>query len=116
MSWFVYILRCADHSLYCGVTTDLNSRVEAHNSGIGARYTRSRLPVQLVWFAQTQSKSEAFKEEFRIKRLHKHEKEFLVASSEEHRKCPFGGGKITRRECDNEGHQESSCANCWTHL
>ncbi len=80
MSWFVYILRCADHSLYCGTTTDLIRSVEAHYSGIGARYTRSRLPAQLVWFAQTQSKSEAFKEEFRIKRLHKAEKEFLVAS------------------------------------
>ena len=80
MSWFVYILRCADNSLYCGITTDLKDRVEAHNSGIGARYTRSRLPAQLVWFAQTQSKSEAFKEEFRIKRLHKAEKELLVAS------------------------------------
>ncbi len=54
--------------------------MEAHNSGIGARYTRSRLPVQLVWHAQTKSKSEAFKEEFRIKRLQKDEKELLVAS------------------------------------
>jgi predicted GIY-YIG superfamily endonuclease/nucleoid DNA-binding protein len=80
MSWFVYILRCADGSLYCGVTTDLERRLEAHNSGSGARYTRSRLPVRLVWSARTESKSEAFKEEFRIKRLHKAEKELLVAA------------------------------------
>ena len=80
VSWFVYIVRCSDNSLYCGITTDLNRRMEAHNSGIEARYTRSRLPVQLVWPAQTNSKSEAFKEEFRIKRLQKDEKELLVAS------------------------------------
>ena len=53
MSWFVYILRCSDNSLYCGITTDLDRRIEAHNSGTGARYTRSRLPVQLVWHVQT---------------------------------------------------------------
>ncbi len=80
MSWFVYILRCSDNSLYCGSTTDLERRVKAHNSGEGARYTRSRLPVQLVWYVQEASKSAAFKEEFRIKRLHKNEKELLVAS------------------------------------
>ena len=80
VSWFVYIVRCSDNSLYCGITTDLNRRIEAHNSGMGARYTRSRLPVQLVWHAQTKSKVEAFKEEFRIKRLQKDKKELLVAS------------------------------------
>ncbi len=80
MSWFVYILRCSDNSLYCGATTDLGRRIEAHDSGAGARYTRSRLPVRLVWHVQTKSKSEAFKEEFRIKRLQKDEKELLVAS------------------------------------
>jgi putative endonuclease len=80
MSWFVYILRCSDNSLYCGTTTDLDRRIEAHNSGTGARYTRPRLPVQLVWHVQAASKSGAFKEEFRIKRLQKGEKELLVAS------------------------------------
>jgi putative endonuclease len=80
MPWFVYILRCSDNSLYCGSTTDLDHRVEAHNAGTGARYTRSRLPVQLVWHLKKASKSQAFKEEFRIKRLQKGEKELLVAS------------------------------------
>ncbi|MGO9570890.1 MAG: GIY-YIG nuclease family protein [Desulfomonilaceae bacterium] len=80
MSWFVYILRCSDNSLYCGITTDLDRRIGAHNSGAGARYTRSRIPVQLVWHVQAASKSGAFKEEFRIKRLQKDEKELLVAS------------------------------------
>jgi predicted GIY-YIG superfamily endonuclease/nucleoid DNA-binding protein len=80
MSWFVYMLRCSDNSLYCGTTTDPTRRVDEHNAGTGARYTRSRLPIRLVWFAQTQNKSDAFKEEFRIKRLHKAEKELLVTS------------------------------------
>ena len=63
----------------CGTTTNLEHRLEAHNRGVGARYSRSRLPVQLVWYRQATSKSEAFKEEFRIKRLRKAEKEFLVS-------------------------------------
>ncbi|MFH0823696.1 MAG: GIY-YIG nuclease family protein [Pseudomonadota bacterium] len=79
MSWFVYILRWSDNSLYCGITTDLERRVSAHNAGTGARYTRSRLPVQLVWYSRTTGKSEASKEEFRIKRLPKGRKELLVA-------------------------------------
>jgi len=79
-SWFVYVVRCSDNSLYCGITTDLGRRIEAHNSGAGARYTRSRLPVELVWHVQAASKSAAFKEEFKIKRLQKDEKELLVAS------------------------------------
>jgi predicted GIY-YIG superfamily endonuclease/nucleoid DNA-binding protein len=80
MSWFVYILRCSDSTLYCGITTNLARRVKAHNAGTGARYTRSRLPIRLVWFSRRPGKSDAFKEEFRIKRLHKAEKELLVAS------------------------------------
>ena len=80
MSWFVYFLRCSDNSLYCGITTDLDRRMEAHSSGTGARYTRSRLPVQLVWFPEKPSKSEALQEEYRVKRLRKDEKELLVAS------------------------------------
>jgi DNA-binding protein HU-beta len=80
MSWFVYILRCVDNSLYCGTTNDLDRRVEAHNAGTGARYTRSRLPVRLIWVAETLNRSDAWKEEFRIKHLHKAEKELLVVS------------------------------------
>ena len=82
MSWFVYILRCSDNSLYCGITTDLDRRLEAHSAGTGARYTRSRLPVQLVWFSEKPNKSEALQEEYRIKRLQKDEKELLVASQQ----------------------------------
>jgi putative endonuclease len=76
--WNVYLLRCSDNSLYCGITTDLRKRVRDHNAGIGSRYTRARLPVRLVWLSQEMSKSEAFKEEYRIKHLRKTAKEKLV--------------------------------------
>ena len=82
MAWFVYIVRCADNTLYCGTTLNPERRVKEHNAGTGSRYTRSRLPVRLVWHLQTAGKSEAFKEEFRIKHLTKLEKEILVASQE----------------------------------
>jgi DNA-binding protein HU-beta len=75
--------------------------LEAHNSGIGARYTRSRLPVQLVWHLRAKSKSKAFKEEFRIKRLHKTEKELLVtcqAGGECEDSNPIGGVAMTKAE------------------
>ena len=78
MSWMVYLLRCSDDSLYCGATTDLDRRLREHNQGVGSRYTRSRLPVHLVWSSCELSKSEAFKEEYRIKRLSKLMKEELV--------------------------------------
>jgi putative endonuclease len=89
MSWFVYFLRCADNSLYCGITTDLDRRLEAHSAGTGARYTRSRLPVQLVWFSEKPDKSEALQEEYRVKRLRKDEKELLVASQQGRENYPL---------------------------
>lgn len=76
--WHVYLLRCSDGSLYCGVTTDLERRVREHNDGTGCRYTRSRRPIRLVWSAVRLTKSEAYKEEYRIKRLSKAAKEELV--------------------------------------
>ena len=79
------MLRCSDNSLYCGVTRDVSARVAAHNTGNGARYTRSRLPVELVWHLPVASKSEAYSEEFRIKRLRKIGKELLVASQQAER-------------------------------
>ena len=77
--WYVYLLRCSDNSLYCGVTTDLERRVHEHTEGIGCRYTRSRRPVRIVWSSETSGKSEAYKEEYRIKRMGKIAKEALVA-------------------------------------
>ena len=101
MSWFVYILRCSDNSLYCGTTTNVELRTETHNRGNGARYTRSRLPVQLVWHLQATNKSEAFKEELRIKRLQKAEKELLVAcqtDGEPEYSNLVGGSTMTKAE------------------
>lgn len=69
MSHFVYIVRCADGTFYTGYTTDLQNRVDTHNKGKGAKYTRARLPVVLGWWKKYDSKSEAMKEEYAIKQL-----------------------------------------------
>jgi len=66
---YVYILRCADDSLYCGWTTDVERRCAEHAAGTGGRYTRSRLPVALAWSKPMPSRGEAMREEIRIKRL-----------------------------------------------
>ena len=77
--WFVYILQCSDGSLYTGVTTDLARRVNEHNnSNKGAKYTRTRQPVQLVWSAECGSRSEAMKREASIKKLDRPKKLLLV--------------------------------------
>ncbi len=76
--WQVYLLRCSDDSLYCGATTDIERRLLEHNRGVGSRYTRSRLPVRLVWSSNELTKSAAFREEYRIKRLSKLIKEELI--------------------------------------
>ena len=68
-NWIVYLLRCSDNSLYCGISNDLESRLTDHNSGKGAKYTRSRKPVELVGSSHEMTKSEALKLEYRIKRL-----------------------------------------------
>lgn len=75
---FVYLLRCGDGSLYCGWTTDLDRRVAAHAAGTASRYTRSRLPVTLVWSRAVESRSAALREEARIKRLPRAEKLHLL--------------------------------------
>lgn len=77
--FFVYLLRCNDGSLYCGITNDLDKRVKTHNSGKGAKYTRSRLPVVLVWSAGHPTKSSALRQEAEIKKLKKKQKEKIVA-------------------------------------
>lgn len=75
---FVYILLCSDSTLYTGWTTDLENRIKAHNSGNGAKYTRSRTPVKLMYFEQYKTKSEALKRECEIKKLSKAEKLKLI--------------------------------------
>ncbi len=68
-AWYVYILRCADHTLYTGIATDVDARVVKHNTGKGAKYTRGRLPVTLVYQEPFDSHSAALKREHAIKRL-----------------------------------------------
>ena len=68
--WHIYMVRCSDGTLYTGITNDLKKRIEAHNSGKeGARYTRSRRPVKLVYSEQVESKSAAAKLEYQLKKL-----------------------------------------------
>lgn len=67
--WFCYIIECVDGTLYTGITNDLEKRISIHNSGKGAKYTKNRLPVVLRWSTQCESKSEASKLEWKIKKL-----------------------------------------------
>lgn len=76
--WFVYIVRCSDGSLYTGITNDLKKRLAKHNSGGGARYTRSRRPVRLAWKRRVNSESRARKLESKIKLLKRVEKLDIV--------------------------------------
>ncbi|ADL50372.1 GIY-YIG nuclease family protein [Clostridium cellulovorans] len=75
---YVYILRCSDDSLYTGWTTNLENRVKAHSSGKGAKYTRTRLPVKLVYFEEYQDKRDAQRREYAIKQLSRLEKLKLI--------------------------------------
>ena len=75
---FLYILRCGDGSLYTGIALDLERRLAQHRAGRASRYTRSRLPVDLVWWREAGSWGDALREELRIKRLSRSEKEALV--------------------------------------
>jgi putative endonuclease len=74
---FVYLLRCADGTLYCGWSTDPERRLRQHQSGTASRYTRTRLPVELVYTREFETRSEAMREEIRIKRLNPAEKRRL---------------------------------------
>lgn len=76
--WSVYILKCRDGSLYTGITTDIDKRLTAHNAGKGAKYTRARLPAELVWFEKVESESAAKKREAAIKKLPRSGKLLLI--------------------------------------
>lgn len=75
---FVYILLCADNTLYTGWTTDLRARVRAHNAGRGAKYTRTRLPVRLIYSESFPTKTLAMQREYAIKQLTRAQKQQLV--------------------------------------
>ena len=80
MAWIVYILRCGDGTLYTGATNDLPRRLKAHQSGRGAKYTRSRLPVARAYQEEAEDKSAALRREAAIKRLSRQEKLALIES------------------------------------
>jgi putative endonuclease len=76
--YYTYLAECADKTLYCGYTDDVKNREKVHNSGKGAKYTRSRLPVKIVYYEEFETKSEALKREHAIKKLTREEKEKLI--------------------------------------
>lgn len=86
---YVYILRCADDTLYTGYAVNIVSRLKAHNAGKGAKYTRGRLPAKLVYFEKCASKGEALRRELEIKALPREEKLAL---------CGLAGGAIPPAE------------------
>ena len=75
---YVYILRCNDDSLYTGWTNDLEKRIKAHSKEKGAKYTKARLPVELVYFEEYENKVEAMRREYAIKQLKRKEKLMLI--------------------------------------
>lgn len=79
--WFVYLLRCADDSLYTGSTNDVSRRCEQHNAGTASRYTRGRRPTGLVYQESQANRSQALKREMAIKALSRQEKELLIRSA-----------------------------------
>ena len=80
MKWTVYMLRCRDGSFYTGCTNNLARRLALHQNGKGAKYTRSRLPVTLAWYEETDGKSEALRREAAVKRLSHAKKVSLTES------------------------------------
>jgi putative endonuclease len=81
MQYYAYFARCNDGSLYAGYTTDLDKREKAHNEGKGARYTRVRRPIRIVYSEQFKTRSEAQKREYEFKQLPKKDKESLAMST-----------------------------------
>ena len=85
MLWSVYVVRCRDGTLYTGITTDPERRLSEHNRGSGSAYTRSRLPVTLVYLEPAENRSHALRREHSIKRMSRAEKDFLVDPPRERR-------------------------------
>lgn len=79
--FYVYILQCSDGSLYTGYTVNIDKRVEEHNSGKASKYTRSRLPVQCVYFEEYLTKGEALRRELEIKSLSRQQKQAIIGAA-----------------------------------
>ena len=85
--WYLYMLRCKDNTLYTGITTDVEKRLEAHRAGKGAKYTRGRAPLEMVYRETCGTHSAALKRELQIKALAREEKEALICRNRETGKC-----------------------------
>lgn len=81
--WFVYMLECSDLTIYTGITNDLENRIKVHNSGKGAKYVKTRLPVKLLWFIESKNRSEASKLEIKIKKLSRIQKINIIENKKE---------------------------------
>ena len=81
--WYLYILQCGDGSLYTGITTDVEKRLEMHRSGRGAKYTRGRLPLELKYREECGTHSDALRRELEVKRLSRAEKLALISEKDE---------------------------------
>jgi len=81
IKWHLYILNCRDNTLYTGITTDLERRVQQHNKGTASRYTRSRLPVTLVYHEPCRGRSQALKKEYALKQLSRTEKRDYIKNN-----------------------------------
>lgn len=79
---YTYIVKCSDETFYTGWTNDLEKRIEMHNSGKGAKYTKERLPVELVYYEAFDTKEEAMSREWHIKRLSRSEKQKLIEAAD----------------------------------
>lgn len=90
-NYYVYLVKCRDSSFYCGYTDDVQKRINAHNSGRGAKYTRSRGPVELVYCEKFSHKSDAMRRECEIKKL-----------THTQKKCLAEDGCTKGKECTNE--------------
>ena len=98
---YTYLLECADKTLYCGWTNDLEKRVKAHKSGLGAKYTKPRRPVTLVYYEEFETKEEAMRREAAIKRLTRYEKLRLLDVHGEN------GHAVARQDEEQFGGQTS---------
>ncbi|MBR1391182.1 MAG: GIY-YIG nuclease family protein [Lachnospiraceae bacterium] len=96
---YTYMVRCRDGSLYTGWTNCIEKRIQQHNAGMGAKYTRARRPVELVYLEKAETKQEAMSREYHYKRLSREEKEQLLLSKSN---CLTTGGMKSNSECRKE--------------
>lgn len=110
-AWFVYILRCADHSLYTGISNRVPERVAAHNCGRGARYTRTRRPVRLLYTERCGDKVSALRRELEIKAWSRDRKERLLLEGPPRRKTarPAKGPIFRRRKTGRGVKRAPAC-------